>query len=105
MRPDSVDIFGKRYTITYHDRPSDVDHEGRRAVWGQTDLWKHSIRIYGPPEFENGEVWDSILHEVLHALIAELKLNVDDEETVVSLLGMGLADVLHRNGWLREDFS
>lgn len=100
-RPDSVDIFSKRYTITYHGRPSDVDHDGRKAVWGQTDFWKHSIRIYEPPNFANGEVMDSILHEILHVLIYELKLEIPDEENVVGLLAMGLADVLQRNGWTK----
>lgn len=104
MRPDSVNIFGKRYTITYHDRPSDVDHDGRKAVWGQLDHWKHSIRVYAPPEFENGEIWDTILHEVLHALTFELKLEIKDDENIIGLLAMGLADVLHRNKWMKEDF-
>ena len=104
-KPDGVNILGKTYTITYCDRPSDVDHRGYRSLWGEIDHWKHSIRIYAPPEFSNGEVWDSLLHEVLHALAHELKLELgDSEEHVVGLLALGLSDTLVRNRWLSKDF-
>lgn len=51
------------------------------------------------------EILDTILHETLHGVISALKLEgdkVDDEQTV-SLLAMALADILTRNGWLREE--
>jgi len=103
-RPTKVTIFGKLYSIQYMDNPSNVDHFGRKSLWGQLDHWAHSIRVYAPPAFSNGEVWDTIFHEILHALAAELKLDIEENEDDVALLALGLADVLLRNEWLRKEF-
>ena len=102
MRPQTVNIFSKEYQIIYCKKPSDVDAAGHQSLWGQVDHWAHLIRIYAPKNFSSGEVWDSILHEVMHAIVHELKLKISDEGEQVSLLAMGLADVLLRNEWLKN---
>ena len=107
-RPESVEIFGIRYTITYCDKPSDVDHFRRNSYWGQIDYWTRSIRIYDnntTPE----DVWDTLIHEVLHGIISALKIkgkiedNGDIGEDIVHLLALGLQDVMFRNGWIKLD--
>jgi hypothetical protein len=105
VRPESVEIFSKQYQIEYCERPSDVDKEGRESLWGQIDHWTHSIRIYAPDGFSNAEIWDSLIHEILHVLAEEFKLDLKEHEEQVSLLALGLADVLIRNGWLREGLT
>ena len=100
MKPQSVNIFSKEYEIIYCDKTSDVDSEGRKALWGQLDSWTHTIRICAPDGFSDGEIWDSLIHEIIHAIKKDLKLN--DEEEKTGLLAMGLADVLLRNGWLKD---
>ena len=44
--PTKVNVLGVVYSITYVDRPSDVDIFGREARWGETDYWTRTIRIY-----------------------------------------------------------
>jgi len=101
-RPDSVCILGKMYTIEYKDKPSDVDIFKRSSIWGQCDFWTHSIRIYDCKE--NEDVWHTIMHEIAHAIVFELKLKTldpanDEAHDDLDLLMLGLVDTLTRNGW------
>lgn len=101
-KPKSVNIFGKTYSITYVDNCSEVHPEGRMGgIMGHCDAFDHEIRAHdsGDP----GELLDTLIHECIHAICWELKLNVGDDEHTVGLLGMGIADVLSRNGWLEID--
>jgi len=52
MKPNKVNILGIEYSITYLDKPSDVDIYKRESLWGQIDYWTRTIRIYdnGRPE-------------------------------------------------------
>ena len=102
-RPDKVNILGKEYTIKYFDKPSEVDRNGRKSVWGQVDFWERQIRVYDNKTTLQ-DLWDTIIHEILHALIEELNLDKNclnndrkKEEELVGLLAMGLIDVLFRN--------
>ena len=104
MRPTSLNILGKTYQVVYCDKPSDVDPRGHEALFGMVDTWTNEIRIYtGTSEHE---IFDSIIHEVLHAITRNLKINTitkaNDQEDVVSLLALGLSDFLVRNDWLRD---
>ncbi|MBE3130610.1 MAG: hypothetical protein IMZ54_07820 [Acidobacteria bacterium] len=106
-KPDSVEIFGIRYLITYCDKPSDVDIFRRESFWGQIDYWTRTIRVYDnntTPE----DIWDTIIHEVLHGIISALKIrgkieDCKEGEDIVGLLALGLQDVMFRNGWIRLD--
>ena len=105
MRPDEVNILGIVYSIEYMDKPSEVDIFKRASLWGQIDYWTRSIRIYdnGRP---NGEIWQTLVHEILHGLANALKLKAlegDDNDDAVDLLATGIADVLFRNGWLSRE--
>ena len=103
MHPLSVNILGKDYSITYCNKPSDVDIDGHTALWGQIDYWTNSIRIYSGRL--DDEIFQNILHEVIHAIVKDLHINTisdaKDEEDVVDLLALGLADTLSRNGWMK----
>jgi len=104
VKPDSINILGKTYTVTYVDKPSDVDIYGRKSLWGQTDFWTHSIRVYAPDSFSEEEILDTILHETIEVIKEGLKLRSldgDDNHDELSLLAMGLADTFLRNNWLK----
>ncbi len=104
LKPGQVNVLGKTYSISYTDRPSDVDIHGYKSLWGQVDHWTHSIRIYAPAGFEIVEILDSILHEIIHVVANELKIDaLKDNEEAVGLLAMALADTLTRNGWITLD--
>ena len=100
--PAEVNILGVCHSISYVDNPAEVDLEKRKSLWGQIDYWSRTIRIY-KNERPQEDVWGTILHEVLHGILAELHVKwLDDEENHDELerLSLALTDVLIRNGWL-----
>ena len=104
-KPTSVVICGIPYKIQYVATPSEVDIFKRKSLWGQIDYWTRTIRVYdnGQP-FE--DVWQTIIHEVLHGLADALKLESltnDDAHDDLDVLALGLADVMFRNKWIVEE--
>lgn len=103
--PKSVNIIGIEYSIDYVDKPSDVDIYHRESLWGQIDFWTRSIRIYNNG-LQANDVWQSVLHEVLHGITDALKmqcLGSDDNHDELDILALALTDVLIRNNWLKEE--
>lgn len=101
--PENINILGIEYSVTYVDKPSEVDIHHRRSLWGQVDYWTRTIRIY-----DNGrpkeDVWETIVHELLHGLDEELKLKLfegDDGHDALSVLSLALTDTFFRNGWMK----
>ncbi len=107
--PDKINLLGKVYTISYVDKPSDVDIFKRSSLWGQIDYWTKTIRIYKKDDFPIEEIFQTLLHEILHGIIAELHLQdliKDDKshkEEPIDLLSMALADFLSRNNFINFD--
>jgi len=106
MKPDKVNILGIEYSITYVDKPSDVDIYKRESLWGQIDFWTRTIRVYdsGQPL---EDVWQTILHEVLHGIASALKLKSldwtdDQKHDDLDVLALAIADVLFRNDWMKR---
>lgn len=104
MRPDSVNILGIEYKILYFDKPSEVDRNNRQSLWGQIDYWERIIRVYDNNSNE-GDVWQTLMHEILHGISDSLKLKLNDEEMheELDLLSLALTDVLFRNDWIKRD--
>ena len=104
MKPTSVNILGKIYSIDYKDNPAEVDLYKRESLWGQIDYWTRTIRIYDN-KTANGDIWQSIWHEVLHAITNELNLVLGKNEhhDDLDVLALALSDTLARNGWLKAD--
>ena len=105
MKPKKVNILGVEYKVIYCDKPSDVDHMGRESLWGGMDPWTRIIRIYdnGRPD---EDIWQTIIHEVLHAIDDSLHLNIDKEDKGderLDMLALALTDVLFRNKWIRNE--
>ena len=103
--PSSIDVFGITYTIGYHELPNNVDAEKRATLFGQTDSWDRTIRIYykdRPLE----DVFITLLHEILHIVDGELEMGVfpsmgADEEKSINVLALALYNVFTKNGWLQ----
>ena len=104
MKPDKVNILGIEYSITYVDKPSDVDIYKRSSMWGQIDYWTRSIRIYDDGKRPIEDIWQAIIHEVLHG-IAELlhlkEMMKEDNHDELDLIALALTDVFFRNGWIK----
>ena len=103
-KPKSLTILGIPYTITYCDKPSDVDINGRDSCWGSCDTWKREIRVYNADKIE--DIWGTIIHEVLHAIVDMLKLSILDDEDrrkhdELDILATALNDTFIRNDLLR----
>lgn len=101
--PTELKILDQTFSILYFDKASDVDPRGADTMYGYFDRWHHEIRIYNHDGFSEAEVWNSIIHESLHAIVEILKINEIhdlssyDEEHAVHLLATGLNALLHDN--------
>jgi len=100
--PKKVNICGINYEIIYTDKPSEVNLYKRKSLWGQIDYWTRTIRVY-----DNGQpvedIFETILHEILHGLGSALKLkefSKEENHDELDVLALGLADTFIRNGWL-----
>lgn len=101
--PDKVNILGIEYSIGYVDKPSEVDIYKRESLWGQIDYWTRTIRVYDKGR-ANEDVWESVFHEVLHAIDEHLKLKLFEGENGhgnLGVLALALTDVIFRNGWMK----
>jgi len=107
MKPTKVNILGLEYSITYVDKPSEVDIKKHESFWGQIDYWTRSIRIFDDGKRPIEDIFETILHEVLHGIEQELKLQAFDDKInnrghdELDLMALALTDVLFRNGWIR----
>lgn len=95
-----INILGKVYKITYVDKTSDVDIGGKRSLTGQIDPWTRTIRILQKDQTKE-DIWETLLHEILHGIADTLKLTpLSEDEETINLLSIALADTLARNGFL-----
>lgn len=101
--PEKVNILGIEYSIEYVDKPSEVDIYKRVSLWGQIDAWTRTIRIYDKDRARE-DVWETIVHEVLHAIDNHLHLKLFDDEDghdSLGVLALALMDTFFRNGWMK----
>ena len=101
--PEKINILGIEYSVTYVDKPSEVDIHHRKSLWGQVDYWTRTIRVYnkGRPK---EDIWGTIIHEVLHAIDEQLHLNLfegDEGHDTLDILELALTDTFFRNGWMK----
>ena len=91
--------MGVPFKVVYCDKPSDVDHEGRNSLRGSIDYWVDTIRILdcGSPH----QIFETIIHEVVHGIATRLCLSFNDEESTVERFANVLADTLVRNGFVQ----
>jgi hypothetical protein len=103
-KPTEVNILGVIYSIQYVDNPTDVDMYKRQALWGQIDFWTRTIRIYDAGR-KIEDIFQSIIHEVLHGICVDLHLKTFNDETNhddLDVLALALVDMLIRNGWVTK---
>jgi hypothetical protein len=105
-KPEKLIILGIPYTIVYCDKPYDVDNEGRKSLFGCCDYWKREIRIYNAKKIE--DIWETLWHEILHAIADLLKLEIlnvenDKKHDELDILALALNDTLIRNNLIKID--
>jgi hypothetical protein len=103
-KPKEVNILGIVYRVEYVDKPSDVDIFKRDSLWGQIDYWTRTIRIYDHQRTVE-DLWETVMHEVLHGIAYALKLKMLSDEAnhdELGILSVALMDTLFRNGWVKK---
>lgn len=102
-KPTAVNILGVVYAIQYVSNPAEVDLFRRESLWGQIDYWTRTIRVY-----DNGrpaaDIWQTLLHEVLHAIASQLHLKAMSDASnhdELDIIALALTDVVTRNGWMQ----
>lgn len=106
-KPTSVVILGKTYDIKYVNSFADVDeifeevniHKPGMNYFGQIELLKRKIRIYNNDRSLDA-IWESIIHEVLHAIMWEYHIENTLKEKEHKVLARALLDTFIRNGWM-----
>lgn len=102
-KPKNVNILGKVYTIEYVEKPMKEEETDDHVALGRISYVDRKIFIY---DRNRGltDLWDTILHEVLHGVVTEMVIrSFESDETHDDLdrLAIGLSDTLIRNGWLK----
>jgi hypothetical protein len=111
MKPGNVNILGVVYTIEYVSKPSDVDIFKRESYWGQIDYWTRTIRVYDNGTRPLQDIWETVIHEVLHGIAEALHIGIltsagcstEDKKKhdELDVLSLALVDTFVRNGWLK----
>lgn len=107
IKPTTINILGKTYRVQYCDNQNSVDPSGHEALWGQIDMRTKTIRIYDSGR-DTGDIFETILHEVLHGIADELKIEIFEDDkghAALSNIAVALADVLVRNHWVSHDIK
>ena len=108
MKLEGVKILGVPYSITYCDKPSDVDIHKRESLWGQCDYWTRNIRVYDGGRCAE-DILETIIHEILHAIGEAFKLDIldkgrgedADKHEELGVLALALMDVFLSNGLIK----
>lgn len=99
--PESVVVCGHSYEVKMVDDPDEALHRaGDPNSLGVSDHVKCRIRIRNGEQSET-QYRDTVLHEVLHAVIAQTYSQKayakDDDEQAVAVMATHLLDTLRRN--------
>jgi hypothetical protein len=107
MRPNSINVLGKIYSVIYCKTTQEVDVFKRSVLLGQVDFETVTIRVFDSGN--ESSMFQTLLHEVFHAITTDLHINTilkaADVEDVIDLLALGMNDIMTQNKWLIEDKS
>lgn len=102
LRPKTIRVNGKLYKVLFNAKNPLVEFDNH----GHCDNSKLVIHIEG--EQVPMEELDTLIHEMLHAIWAQMTLtDIDDalEERIVRAMGTGLAGVIADNPKLLDYFK
>ena len=89
-RPKSIKILGKTYAVSWQTPPRE---QGEPDYLGR--CYNDTNHIYVEPKMPQDQILDTLLHEITHAVSAQLSLDLD--EPTVHRLATGLAAVILDN--------
>lgn len=98
LKPKSIKIFSKEYTIQYVDTLGNVDPHSEDYLYGCIDFRSNTIRVFNnfPSPRDH---YKTLAHEVLHGIVADLGIDFknDSEERIIDNIALGIADILISN--------
>ena len=98
--PKTLNIFSHKYKIIIEPDFFESENTPGQLLQGETDLNDKIIRIR---KAENDIVFNTLLHEAIHAVCHEMELyKGEHDEELINRLTMGLIDTLVRNKMVRE---
>lgn len=105
--PESVVVCGQRFEVRVIDDPDEGIARGtNHGALGATHVDKGIMRLRGGGEQSDDQLRDTMLHEVLHAVVrltySEKSYAKEDEEPAVGVLATHLLDTFRRNPGLVE---
>lgn len=103
--PSKITILGQRFTIKVEpDREAALDPKSPETwgAYGACDRGRGEIVLRGPDGISEDKARETLLHEVLHAIIGTARIppfghEDDAEEAFVSMLAPLLLDTLRDN--------
>ena len=106
MLPDKISLQGESWRISLEDG---LLNDNGQEIYGQCDSNTHSININSLPPYEcdGPTVANTIVHELLHAVIvpvsgSDIILNNEQEEVLVTAITDRLMSLLFDNPHLIE---
>lgn len=107
--PTKIKILDQTYDVTYYQNLAEVDKNKKDSLCGQIDFENHNIRVYKQENYSKGDIWNTLIHEIFHALVDKMvircikNLKEVDEEDTIQQLTVGINTVFHDNKFNFED--
>ncbi len=113
MFPTKIKILDQIFKIYYSDKLSQIDGDGIKQAYGQTDFHSKTMRIFRPKDFSTAEVWNTIIHEAVHVIFETFKITEGDEklsqevyqEKVIHLLATGINTMMIDNNFYYQKIN
>ena len=102
--PKEISFFSNKFKVLYIEDISMVDPNKESILFGRIDFKNNEIRIFNSQNSSIANIWGTLWHEILHALVTSLHLDLpeEEEERWIDLLAMGITHCCLEN---RLDFS
>ena len=95
--PSEIKMLSKVYEIQYHPLACPEDQED--VLWGKINFTEHNIKIYNTDKSSDIEIWNTLMHELLHLIVEMLQINFkkDSEEKVVDNISTMMVHLFKEN--------
>jgi hypothetical protein len=100
--PKQIKIVDQIYDIIYTDNLI-TDNLKENECLGQIDFSMRKIKIYKPEDQSDNDTWNTLFHELLHAIIDIFKIEEienlpeNQQEHIIHLLATGLNVIMIDN--------
>ena len=92
--PESIRIAGVEYAVKY------VPHlnNGTNLAYGHIDFENSVIQLSATIGTEHQKMCKTLWHEILHGIVENNGMEIENEEAIVDMFAKGIYQVLQDNG-------